>query len=948
MSTITATFALTITAQTLVNFTGGGQELLNISVKANPTEIIADGTSSSEITVTVKNTLNNPIQNVEVLFKTSLGLIDATALTNGIGVATANLISERSDGIALITAELRGITQTTQVSFVGTQIEITAQPEALEADGSAQTVIRVSLRDGAGIPIESALITLQTVDAVFSNDSTIIKGFSDVNGILIDSLKSVIQGVASVTAAAAGKQTSTSIKFTRLVTTLVADTNSIAANDSVRLTFTIADLDGSPQTGEQVLFFTNLGDVNPPESVTDANGQAFTYLSSTIGGVATVSAKVTNNLVTPTPPTTIVTIVSAPPANIKLIVDPVVVAVNGGTVELTAIVTDISGNPVANRIVSFKIVQGPAGGESIDPTFAVTDATGSAKSIFKSGSIGSKTVNSVILRATLQEVSISDEAFLTIAGEPSRINTSSSPPPVDNQDGTFSLAIGSIVSDINGNPVTDGTLVHYSTNPPIGVILSPIETENGKASTSLIYPTNSAGDNITIIASSREISDTLIINQLPTAGVAGFVDSLKIKGANDNSILADGESVTLFRVLIVDPTQNPVAGVIVDFTVNPGNNGTGLTQDQLLADGTQNPNWGIASFALKSVSSKEDLYPAVTVSAGGRTVIFQENGIPDQLDPFLYRGITLTTNSERDTIKVGETVTIKALLKETTNSVALSSRKVTFGSSLGFIVNEETTNDRGEIEILFEAGEDSGLVKINATFGTNIKDSTFVFIQQEAVKPAANIFVTADTSFIKIKGGDGPNSTGLTVRITNTDNNPVVEGLPVNLATTLGTFVSTGINAVLLFTNEEGIVKEQLQSGTQTGTAVITAVSGSATTTLSLVTFQAGIPDIITVSADTVGTLLTGNLIQIGVSALITDLNGNPVASGTLVSFSTEDDGSGNNPGVSIMSTASTNDFGIITTTMTYTVADIGKGLRIRAAAGGVSGFRDIKLPPAQ
>ncbi|MCH8287363.1 Ig-like domain-containing protein, partial [candidate division KSB1 bacterium] len=432
--------------------------------------------------------------------------------------------------------------------------------------------------------------------------------------------------VASVTAAAAGKQTSTSIKFTRLVTTLVADTNSIAANDSVRLTFTIADLDGSPQTGEQVLFFTNLGDVNPPESVTDANGQAFTYLSSTIGGVATVSAKVTNNLVTPTPPTTIVTIVSAPPANIKLIVDPVVVAVNGGAVDLTAIVTDISGNPVANRIVSFKIIQGPAGGESIDPTFAVTDATGSAKSIFKSGSIGSKTVNSVILRATLQEVSISDEASLTIAWVTSRINTSSSPPPVDNQDGTFSLAIGSIVSDINGNPVTDGTLVHFSTNPPIGVILSPIETENGKASTSLIYPTNSAGDNITIIASSREISDTLIINQLPSAGLL----------------------------------------------------------------------------------------------------------------------------------------------------------------------------------------------------------------------------------------------------------------------------------------------------------------------------------DNITVSADTVGVLLAGNLVQISVSALITDLNGNPVASGTLVSFSTEDDGSGDNPGVSIMSTVSTDDFGIITTTMTYTVADIGKGLRIRATAGGVSGFRDIKLPPAQ
>ena len=94
----------------------------------------------------------------------------------------------------------------------------------------------------------------------------------------------------------------------------------------------------------------------------------------------------------------------------------------------------------------------------------------------------------------------------TVAGNPKSIKTSPSPPPVDNQNGTFSLAIGSIVSDINGNPVNDGTLVHFSTAPPIGVITSPVETVFGIAATDLTYPVDAAGSSITAIATSGDIA----------------------------------------------------------------------------------------------------------------------------------------------------------------------------------------------------------------------------------------------------------------------------------------------------------------------------------------------------------------------------------------------------------------------------------------------------------
>lgn len=68
-----------------------------------------------------------------------------------------------------------------------------------------------------------------------------------------------------------------------------------------------------------------------------------------------------------------VQIESAPPERVRLFVDPVVIPVNGGQTNLTAIVTDESGNPVPDQTVSFKILQRTGGGESVDPPFSVTD-----------------------------------------------------------------------------------------------------------------------------------------------------------------------------------------------------------------------------------------------------------------------------------------------------------------------------------------------------------------------------------------------------------------------------------------------------------------------------------------------------------------------------------------------------------------------------------------------
>ena len=343
------------------------------------------------------------------------------------------------------------------------------------------------------------------------------------------------------------------------------------------------------------------------------------------------------------------------------------------------------------------------------------------------------------------------------------------------------------------------------------------------------------------------LHDTLFISQLPTAGVAGFVDSIRIIGASTGSILADGQSTVNFQVLVIDPTKNPVAGVIVDFTSDPGNSGSGLTDEQTLADDSQNPAWGIANLSLRSESLKNDEYPQVIVFAGGKSVVYQNNGIPDPGNPFFFRGILIDVTTENDTIIVGETVSINTVLKETSNNVALSERSVTFGSSFGLMENEGTTDTRGEILSTFEAGSQPGLAMITATFGTNIVDTVFVFVAGQDNSPNANIFLSANTSFINVQGAEGLTGTGISARLTTAGNVPK-EGISVQLSTSLGFFfveTSPGnftlLSSITLTTDALGEVNTTLLGGPVAGVATITASGGGITVSKALVTIQAGI-----------------------------------------------------------------------------------------------------------
>jgi outer membrane protein OmpA-like peptidoglycan-associated protein len=167
MGTATITGTLNGTAMTnsaTVTFTAGVATTANSSITASPTSITADGSSTSVITVQLKDSNDNNLSSGSgtVVLNTSAGSLGAVT-DNSNGTYTATLTSASTAGTATITATLNAaaitdtatVTFTASVSASSTTSSITASVISISADGSSTSIITVQLKDASGNNLSS-------------------------------------------------------------------------------------------------------------------------------------------------------------------------------------------------------------------------------------------------------------------------------------------------------------------------------------------------------------------------------------------------------------------------------------------------------------------------------------------------------------------------------------------------------------------------------------------------------------------------------------------------------------------------------------------------------------------------------------------------------------------------------------------------------------------------
>ncbi|WP_052489930.1 YrIlm family inverse autotransporter adhesin [Yersinia aldovae] len=109
---------------------GSNLSITNSTLVASPTSLVADDTSTSTLTLTLKDVNNNPVTGQTVAFTTALGTLGAVSEGSS-GVYTATLTAGIVPGVASVTASVGGsafgvapatVTLTTPVTFTGISV----------------------------------------------------------------------------------------------------------------------------------------------------------------------------------------------------------------------------------------------------------------------------------------------------------------------------------------------------------------------------------------------------------------------------------------------------------------------------------------------------------------------------------------------------------------------------------------------------------------------------------------------------------------------------------------------------------------------------------------------------------------------------------------------------------------------------------------------------------
>ena len=455
---------------------------VTITATATPDMVIADGNSTSEISVHVYETTSLvAIPEATVSFGTNRGTIPASAMTNQSGVATVDLQASTQTGTATITATY-GLTLTTQtnVAFAAstpTTLSLTASPTVLFADNNATSLLTANVTDQNGNPVPNGTqvrFSIPPQSGSLENLRTTVGGVA--NNTLVSSSTPDTFWVA------AWAEDNTNVRDSVQIIYRVGDPALVvmsATFDSLRadgistdsITARVTDAVGHPLPNVEVQFSTTIGNITGSR-VTNAQGYATVPFSSSQTGTAIVTAtagSATGNYT--------LYLLPGNPNSIQLTFLPSSVGVRGSgrneTLLITATVRDANNNPVLDgTAVYFNINNSPGGGDFLSSTGAIPTINGQATVAYNSGTVS----GTARVRAVCSSISAVSTEILIYAGPAyienigdgclsSHMALGASPCSMFGMDVVGeSVELVCLVGDRYNNPVTPGTAVYFTTS----------------------------------------------------------------------------------------------------------------------------------------------------------------------------------------------------------------------------------------------------------------------------------------------------------------------------------------------------------------------------------------------------------------------------------------------------------------------------------------------------
>lgn len=876
-----------------VTFTAGGASATNSTITGTG-PVVADGSSTSTITISLKDANNNPVAGQTPTFSaTNTGTTNTygtCSATNASGVSTCTLSSTKAEvkTLAIVTpvAKTDGTVTFIAGTVAATGSSITGTGPVV-ANNTATSTVSIYLRDAFSNPVSGQTPTFSATDTGTTNTYGSCSA-SDATGLSTCTLKSTKAEVKTLSILTPVSKSDGTVTFiagaASASTSSIAGTGPVPADGSSTSTIVITLLDAfsNPVIGTTPTFSaTNSGSTNTYGacSATDSSGVSNCTLSSTYAETKTLSITAP---VSVTGSTVVFEAGAISVANSNITGTGPVVADGVATSTITISLKDASNNGVAGVTPTFAATN--TGSTNSYGTCSVSDSNGESTCTLTSTKAETKTLNI----ATPINRSGGTVQFIAGSASTSTSTITGTGPVVADGSATSSVTI--TLLDAFNNPIAGTTPTFDATNTG---------TTNNYGTCS---STNASGVSTCTLASLKAEVKTLSITS-PVTKADGTVTFTAGTAVAANSTItgtgpvpADGSSTSTVTITLMDMNNNAVAGVVPTFSATD----TGTTNSYGTCSATDAS--GISTCTLTSLMSEtKTLSITAPVTKTGGTVVFTA-GAPVAINstitgsgPVLANGVatstvTITLRDAANTPVEGQVPTFVATNTGNTNVYGTCS--ATDSSGISTCTLKSTTAEVKTLSIVTPVSK---------------SDGTVTFTAGSAV--ASTSLISGTTNVI----ADGVATSTITISLNDAFNNPVSGITPTFTATNTGT------------TNTYGTCSASSASGQSTCTLRSTkaevktlSITAPFTKAGSTVTFIAGA--VSATNSDITGTSpVSADGVSVSfITVTLNDAFNNPIQGSTPI-FNATDTGSNNVYGACSSSNAS----GVSTCTLASTTAEV-------------------------
>jgi adhesin/invasin len=889
-------------AEVMLVVNGSGLSVSNSGlVLANET-LLANGQSTTTLTVNLKDSQNNPVsvfdgaltfqlnETINTKKLSAKGSRRANTLPvhtarislpqethKGSGVYTSTVTAGTQAGSVLITASANGIplapVTLTQIADTGTahidssHITVTHNNAIANLVAMNTVVAKVTDANGSPVPNLAVGVTLTSPSGALqlaANQSN--SPVTDPHGLVTINVVDGVAETGAVQLLVPGQSSavSASITFAGDGSTAQVAPNSLqltqdnqfadgVAENKVKVTVT--DANGNPLSGQVVYFSATNHAVIPPSTQTDTQGIATVSLTNTRAGVSTITAMLN------TSQQHIDAHFSANPATATLSADDMGTnnnqqPANGYTpITLYAIIKDAFGNVLSGQTVLFSADNA---GVRFDTTSPVSDENGRV-----SVNLTSTTILSTVVTALVNGVSQHVTISFTADRETATITAANISLLTNNQiaNGVDMNRVLVRVTDANNNPV-GGYPVNFQAGNSAHLVATVVETnDTGEAIASL---SNTQQGISTVLASlpsgHANHIDTTFISDASTAGILPGDITSTVTGSPANAV-----STNVFDLIIRDAKGNPVSGQSVQFTTAPG---VTITPNPANSDADGKIKVSISSIVAGDIT--------FTPSINGHV---QSPIVTTFVADTASAAISAITVSENNQLADGSAQNKVDVTVEDAHHNPVPNIAVTFttnhGSSPTTLVMP--TRSDGTVQLSL-TNTTAGLSTVTAEVNGHTQSADTTFIADNATADIKDSNIQLQTTG---SPADGTTSNIVRVTVTDAQNNPLV-GYPVSFTASNG----AQLTADIVNTDTNGEARASLTNKTRGISTVVASLASGRSNSLDTVFIgdsrTAGItPSDVT---QTGSNIPADGVTPVELELIVRDANGNPVE-GQSVSF---------------------------------------------------------------